>query len=197
MDISKLHTEVRKATQRLRRPPTEPHHIRVSFEGGGELGDDIVPAPVELIIEATNAAGELAGWFSDYWWTEVIQRWGEEPVTVHIAPTPSALLHPVMLNKLEMLRRVASRWRVVGHTYASEVATDDAIESLATSPYDEVRFIDQPRPGVLPDRRRWELPLGELFGCIRRAQERAGTVRPILTRLPSSTTGNRGSRTTE
>ena len=197
MDISKMHTEARKATQRLRRPPTEPHHIRVSFDGGGELGDDIVPAPVELTIEATNADGELAGWFSDYWWTEVIQRWGEDPVAVHVAPTPSALLHLVVLNKLEMLRRVAPRWRVVGHTYASEVATDDAIESLATSPYDEVRFIDQPRPGVVSDRGRWELPLGELFACIRRAQERAGTARPILTRLPSSAGEDSGSRTAD
>ena len=195
MDISRMHTEVRRATQRLRRPPTKPHHIRIPFDGDGELGDDIVPAPLELAIEATNAEGEVAAWFSDYWWTEVIQRWGEEPVTVHIAPTPSALLHLVVLNKLEMLHRVAPRWRVVGHTYASEVATDDAIESLAISPYDEVRFIDQPRPGVMPDRRRWELPLGELFACIRRAQDRSGARRPILTRLPPSAAADLGSRT--
>ena len=183
---SKTRLEVRHATQRLRRPPSKPLRIRASFESDGKLGENLVAAPAELTVEATGPDGEPASWLNDAWWTEVIQRWGDELITVHIAPTASALLHAVVLHQVEMVKRVVPGWRVVGHAYRNDVGSDEAIGQLALSPYDEVRFIDQPRPGSGSSRARWGLALDELFGQVRREQARVGTTKPILIRLPAA-----------
>ena len=183
-DKSRL--EARQATERLRRPPSEPRRIQLSFDSGGKLGEQIVPAPAELALEATNAEGELAAWFHDGWWTEVIERWGDDPVTIHISPTASALLHMVVLHQLEMIRRVAPTWRIVGHAYRDDLSDEDAIDRLACSPYDEIRVIDQTRHSRAPSgQSSLGTALNEIFGRIRREQTRAGTTRPILVRLPA------------
>ncbi|MHC4696143.1 MAG: hypothetical protein ACYTFA_05300 [Planctomycetota bacterium] len=180
-------TAVREATQKMRQPPREPIRITASFDGNGELDEGLLVGPIELTIEATNLDGDLAPWFDDYWWIELIERWGDQPVTLHIAPTPDAVAHPVVLHQMEMVSRVASRWRMVGHGYRGDISTDDAIELLAASPYHEVRFIDQGRPdGPIPARRgRFDLAIEDLFGRIRREQIRIGATRPVLVRLPS------------
>ena len=182
-DKSRL--QARQATERLRRPPSEPRRIHLGFESEGKLGEQIVPAPAELALETTNAEGELAAWFHDGWWTEVIQRWGDDPLSVHITPTPSALLHMVVLHQLEMIRRVAPTWRIVGHAYRDDLTDEDAIDRLACCPYDEIRVIDQARHSRAPSDRCLGIPLNEIFGRIRREQARAGTARPILVRLPA------------
>ena len=184
-----IRTELRRATQRSRKPPGSQTRLRIAFDGGGRLGEAVVSAPIELNIEATNSDRQLADWLDDLWWTELLQRWGVDPVSVHIAATPGALLHLVVLHHLDMLRRVAPKWRIVGHAYADDVRTQNDIEQLAASSYHEVRFQDAARPGVngsIPA--ETALPLSRLFGEIRRAQSALGVTRPILVRLPLNTT---------
>ena len=190
MDLERR-VETRHVVQRSRRAPREPARIVATFDEGCELGDEVILAPIELTIEPTNAEMETASWFNDFWWTDVIQRWNDCSVTVHIAPTPGALLHPVVLYQLDMLWRVAPNWRIVGHAYTDDIVTDEAIDQLASSPYHEVHFTDQPRPGApSSDRCTWRRPLEDLFGRIRRAQSRVGAVTPILVRLPQQKTGS-------
>ena len=180
-------TEVREAMQRLRRPPGDPVHIRATVDGGGEIGEDVASGPIELTVEVTDADGEPAVWFDDQWWTTLIERWADEPLTVHIAPTPTALLHPLTLYQLEMLRRVVPGWRIVGHAYADDVTSDDDVQLLAASAYDQVRFLDSPRSDPpQSDRCRSRSSIEELFGRIRREQARLGVSRPTLVRLPST-----------
>ncbi|UCE61175.1 MAG: hypothetical protein JSU63_05380 [Phycisphaerales bacterium] len=178
--------EQRRATQQKRRPPGEVVRVTARFDSDGVLQEDLTSAPAEVMIEATDSEGEVAVWFDDYWWTDLIERWVDDPITLHITQTPGALLHPVVLHQMEMVGRVAPRWRMVGHSYRSDVSTDDAIESLACSAYHEVRFLDQTRPGApRSDREGLDLSVDELFGRIRREQVRLGATRPVLVRLPA------------
>lgn len=186
MDLS-ARIEVRDATQRCRRGPRETPRLTAHFDGSGDLGKDLPTGPLELTIEATGEDMELASWLVDEWWTELIQVLADSQVTVHVAPTPGALLNPVVLYQLEMLRRVSPNWRLVGHAFTDDVATDAAVSDLVRSPYHEVRFADDPRPDAGPvDRRSWKPSIDKLFGQIRQQQTRLGRTTPILVRLPST-----------
>ena len=181
-----MRTAARKAVQGTRRPPGEPSRVRAAFQGGAECGDESIPGPIDLEIEATGADGEVAAWFHDVWWIDILQRWGDGLVTVQILPTPAALLHPRTLHYLEMVARVAPRWRLVGHAYLSDVSTDDEVALLARSPYHEVRFFDKPRPpATRSDRCLGTLSIGDLFGRVRSEQVRIKATKPILVRLPA------------
>ncbi|MCH7885239.1 MAG: hypothetical protein IIC01_08320 [Planctomycetes bacterium] len=183
-------SQLRNETERRRRAPPEPTHVLATFDHGGQLGGDTTHGPIELAVEVTDPDGKLADWFDDNWWTEVLQRWGDDPVTLRMAPTPQALLHPTVLHHLEMLRRVAPRWRIVGHAYVGDVASDEAVATAAGSAYHEIRFLDRPRPGAsASDRADWQLPLAELFGRIRQAQIEMNATAPILVRLPGEAAG--------
>jgi hypothetical protein len=142
-------------------------------------------APTDMYLEVTNSEGAVAEWFNDFWWTELLERWASEPVTLHIAATPGALLDPTVLHQLEMVGRVAPRWRMVGHAYRDAVSTDDHVRTLATTPYHEVRFTDEPHTmdGASDGHGGWSV--GELFGRIRGEQTRVTTRHPILVRLPN------------
>ena len=74
--------EARDATQRLRRPPSDPVHIRATVDGRGEIGEDLASGPIELTVEVTDADGEPADWLDDLWWTSLIERWGDDALTV-------------------------------------------------------------------------------------------------------------------
>ncbi|MBU0718693.1 MAG: hypothetical protein KJ749_10630, partial [Planctomycetes bacterium] len=179
--------EMREATRRRRRPPRKPQRITLGFDSDGKLENIVTPGPTELSIELTDSEGELAEWFNDAWWMSVMARWGDDTLAIHIAPTPGALLHPVVQSKLEMLRRVVPRWRHVGQAYRDDIISDAEVELLASSPYDEVRFVDEPRLATGQLGHRVQSPtLDELFGRIRRAQIAAGVARPFLVRLPSN-----------
>ena len=178
----------------LRRAPGEPLHIVVPFGGIGRLPEHGDIDNVELTIEATNADQELADWCDDDWWTDVIVCWGDRRVTLRFSPTPGALLHPVILYQLEMLRRVTPNWRLIGYGYRDDVTTVGDVAAIARSWYHEVRFIDQPRPGlVAADRFGSGARLDELFGRIRRAQAEVGMTTPILVRMAGES--GRGVRT--
>lgn len=178
--------QARRVASRRRQPPNHPVSVVASYEAGCHPSGENGPAPTDLTIEATNDDGEVAEWFDDTWWTGVVRSWGDAAVTLHVAPTPGALLHPIVLHHMEMVGRILPRWRIVGHAYRDDVVTDDAIEMLARSPYHEVQFLDRPRPTEpLSDRCDLAPPLEELFGRIRCKQLHLATTRPILVRLPA------------
>ncbi len=171
-----------------RRGPRPSVSVRVSFGSGGATPDVSPVGPIELTIEATSAAGELAGWLCDDWWTEVIGRWGDRACTVYVAPTPEALLHPVVLHQVEMLRRVLPEWRAVGYGFVEDLLGRDEIDQLLRSGYHELRLIDGRRPGVLKaDRRLDGTTVEVLIGEIRREQTRRSVSTPVLVRVPGST----------
>ncbi len=170
----------------LRAAPRDPVHIVLSQDGGGVLPANLTARPVDLAIEATDAEGLVAPWLDDEWWTEVIVRFGQSPVTVRFSPTPRALLHPLILSQIEMLRQVVPGWRTVGYGYLDDLSTAADIESIASSWYHEIRFIDHCRSGVpRSDRCAPNRAMGELFRLIRNAQSRIGMTTPVLVRMSS------------
>jgi hypothetical protein len=178
--------EVRTATRRRRRPPRKPVCVEATIEGRGQLAEDIAVGPIELTLETTDKDGELAGWLDDDWWLTLLERWGDEDVTVHIARTPAALLHPVVLHQLEMLRRVVQSWRLIGHASVATITGDQDIRALAASPYDQVRFGGESSNNPLDsDRCRTRPPIEDLFARVRREQALLGVNRPTLVRLSS------------
>ena len=177
--------QIRDSIQSTRRGPSKPVYLHVKYDSNGNLGSEIPHGPIELTVEPTGPDGMPAEWFDDIWWTEVVQRWGDDPVTIQIAPTPIAVLHPVVLHHVEMLRRVSPRWRIVSYAYVDDICTDDDIETFTGSLFHEVRFISDPRPGIETSDRFESMPLEQLFARIREAQTRRGTSSPILVRLPS------------
>jgi hypothetical protein len=188
MDLEEL-AEIRNTTQRTRRAPGEPGEVFVPFDGDGKIREDVVLGPVELTIEATDSDLDPPSWLNDDWWTDVIRRWAGCLVTVHIAPTPGALLHPVVLHQLMMLRRVTPHWRLVGHAYAHDISTDNAISEIAESPYHEIRFAVESGPRhVRADGDVMDLSTDELFSRVHQEQSRLGTKAPVLLRMPSNAT---------
>jgi len=174
---------IRSESRRKRRPPSTGQgnsDWQVPFCGTGILPQS--GTPTTLTICVTDEAGELAPWFDDYWWTDVLQRWMDFAVTVAIAPTPSAILHPVVLYHMEMIRRIVPQWRIVGRAFAHEFSTDEGIAQLAASPYHEVHVLDGAARTEDADHR----PLEEIFAEVRRMQQKLGTRHPILVRLPSN-----------
>jgi len=186
MDLS-AQREIRRMVESQRQAPREPARVVAAFDDGG-IGNDVVSGPILLMVEATNVQGELAAWLDDVWWTDVMEQWADCAVTVALAPTPGALLHPVVLHHVEMLRRVVPGWRIIGHAYGDDLATDEEIRQTANSPYHEVRVFDQRRPGFSPVGQGAPVAVDELFGRIRRDQSKTGTTRPALVRLPTGPT---------
>ena len=185
---ARLNEATRMEAQRRRRPPTERNALMVSASDGA-LPQASDAAPRDLTIQATDVSGEPAEWFDDRWWMEVVRRWGRESLSVTIDATPAALLHPVVLHQLEMLRRVAPQWRLTGRAYIVDIRNDRDVRTLARSPYHQVRFIDAPRQTHAPD----EGPTlarsaDELFGLIRAQQIVTGAARPVLVRVPDDRT---------
>lgn len=178
---------MRQVAQDNRRAPTEPTRVFARFDGEGKLGAAVPAGPIELRVEATDAGAQLAPWLDDEWWAYVLQRWVDRPVTVQIAPTFGAMLHPLVLHQLGMLRRVEPSWRLVGHAYVDDVVSDEDVVVMATSPYHEVRFMDRARARTTAADRFRSVPvLEELFGRVRTEQARRGARTPILVRLPST-----------
>ncbi|MGD2109505.1 MAG: hypothetical protein PVI86_08940 [Phycisphaerae bacterium] len=186
--------EVRRAVESRRQAPRQHAEILAAFENGRIL-DNGNTGPILLTVEATNAEGDVAPWLDDLWWTGVIRRWADSAVTVLFAPTPGALLHPVVLHHAEMLRRVEPGWRVVASAYRDDISGIAEISRVARSPYHEVRFFDQDRPGTPTSIEEYDRAIGldELFGQIRREQVRFDRRQPALVRLPAARSMSRPS----
>jgi len=170
--------------RRLRPPSTT--QLVAPVAGGGKLPDDVPPGPIRIDVESTDSEGGLAKWFGDDWFAELIRRFGDDFVTLHIAPTPEALLHPCVVYEAEMLRRVVPHWRVVITAYLSDVQTLEAAKAVAETPYHELRVLDETRPRtVTAERMGLGLSLTDLFGGLRREKRTASGRMPVLVRLPS------------
>jgi hypothetical protein len=173
-----------QAEQR-RQKPRLPSVLQFAFDGNAALPPGESPPPDQLHLEPTHDSGEIALWLDDMWWIDAIRRWRDRPMAVHLMPTPFALLHPVLLHQMDMLRRVVPHWRRVGHGYLDDVLTDDDMARIASSPYDEVRIIDGPRPGM-------HKPAAELRGVafpslllrVTRLQSAIRATKPVLVRIP-------------
>lgn len=178
--------EFRDAARAQRRPPVRLPEWFVPFEGEGIIQGDLPCGSGVLILEATNADGETAPWFQDYWWTELVERLGTVSLTIHVAPTPSAVLHPEVRHQVEMVRRVVPTWRLIGHAYRTDISGEEDIRTLAMSGFDELRVIDDARPNWSPGRMREDLPTAQILAAIRQEQQQLGTNRPVLVRAPAT-----------
>lgn len=180
-------SQIRNDVQSSRRGPGQPHSLHFSHDCQGKLSKDIPHGSIEITVEPTDPDGMLSEWFDDSWWMDVVQRWVDDAVIIHIAPTPIAVLHPVVLHHIEMLRRVCTRWRIVGYAYNNDICTNDDIEAFVASHFHEVRFIDETRFGMAISNRMEPLPLEKLFASIRNLQASKGAKLPVLVRLPAGT----------
>lgn len=181
----------RTETSARRRPPRCHRSIIVPFEPGDNFLSTLRECPAEITIEATDANAAVAAWLDDAWCLDILKRWADEPLAMHVAPTPGAVLHPVVLHLVEMVRRVAPRWRLVGHMHVEDVRTQGEIEKLAGSMFHEVRFIDADRRDGMRDDRTDRTdgaarPIAELLGLLRAEQIRFATTTPVWVRVPGA-----------
>lgn len=174
--------EQRQAVAGLRQGPRRARTIRIAALGDGSLPPNDDVKPTDVYIEATDPDGEISVWFDDWWWMECLSRWKDDVVTMHILPTPAALLHPVILHHVEMARRVAPQWRVVGHCWLEELDPDSASEAIARSPYHEIRVIEAPVPDPARKNPRRIAALQDLIRPVRQLQRESGRTLPILVR---------------
>lgn len=186
MDIESR-SQIRNDIQSIRRSPGQPVSLHFSYDCQGELSQDIPHGSIEITVEPTDPDGMLCEWFDDNWWMDVVQRWVDDQVTVYFAPTPIAVLHPVVLHQVEMLRRVCTRWRIVGYAYTNDVCTNEDVEAFVASHFHEVRFIDETRTNMVISDRIEPLPLEKLFASIRKLQASKRATLPILVRMPAGT----------
>ncbi|NOS99612.1 MAG: hypothetical protein HOP29_03190, partial [Phycisphaerales bacterium] len=130
--------ERRRLTTARRHRPSGPTAMVFRAGDGGVHGPDKPPRPTDVHLETTYPDGTLVEWFNDNWWLESIRRWKDRPLTLHIQRTPAALLHEDVAYELEMVRRMETPWRLVGHCYLSDIARPDGIRRLAVNHYDEI-----------------------------------------------------------
>ena len=180
---ARARTEGGTAAERLRRPPVSesPSPVVVRFAGDGCFDTSSGAPPAEFVIEAIGPDGQPAVWFDDYWWTGVLQRWMESALTVVIERSTGAITHPVVLHHVAMIRRVAPAWRVIAKGSAADLSGPDCASQIALSGYHEIHVCDGGEEGLHGEVRALE----EVFADIRREQQRLGTQRPILVRVPS------------
>ena len=181
-----MQNERRDTVAATRKRPAVPHQATFAADGDGKLGAQEDPRPTELLVEATDPTGQIADWLDDVWWMELLGRWKGRPLAIHILPSNAALLHPVVLHQVSMVKRVARGWRMVAHGYCCDVSGDPAVEALATSAYDEVRLVEGVRPN--DDSRpspAHVLRIEDLFSRVRRIQQSRGATRPVLMRAIS------------
>ena len=173
----------RIATQGTRRRPTNDSRLEVTFDEvrvEGVVGDC---RPAEVAIHATNSERVIAPWLTDGWWMELVSRWADDPLVVQVMPTPGAVLHPVVLVQMEMLRRVAPAWRLIGHAHAEELDSERAARIIAGSPYHEIRVPAAPATTVATPPPLRPARIEQVFSRIRQRQQQLGTTKPILIRL--------------
>lgn len=177
--------ERRKVAVGRRRRPTRANVRVFSAECDGSLGPETDPPPTDLRLDTTYPDGSIVAWFNDYWWIEVLRRWKDRPLTIHVLPTPDAVLHPAVLHELEMVRRLMSPWRLIGHCYVSDIGHPSILRRVAVNPYDEVRVIDSDRPSSDAfGTASAVLTIAEVFKRVHEIQRDEQTARPLLTRAP-------------
>lgn len=132
--------------------------------------------PFEIAIESTQADGEFSEWLTDDWWAELLAAHAERDLSVRVAPTPGATLHPTMLLQCEMLRRVVPRWRLIGETESGDWGVADPVPLIASSPYHEVRLL----PARTRTSDRGDIPPERLAALVLQEQRRLRRRTPVV-----------------
>jgi hypothetical protein len=132
----------RREITRCRRRPAKPQRIYFPADGIGECIEVDPDKPIELCIEATDNEGKLVPWLTDEWWIRTHSFCKDRTVTIVILPTARSLLDSVVLHQLEMVRRIAPKWRIIGYAYATETKSESNAGTWASTPYDEIRFCE-------------------------------------------------------
>jgi len=181
-------TEWRHATAARRRGPMLPARLTFPFSSPGIWPASIESEAVELVIEATDAEGHLADWLDGDWWMDAVERFTHCDTTVRILPTRGALLHPVLLHHVQMLRSTVPRWRLIGETDRHGITSEEDLRACAASGYHEIRFHERVESASVCSARTSSAPdIAALIGRIRRYQSDANLTTPVLVRLSSVT----------
>ncbi len=178
----------RTVTAARRRAPAGTKTIHIKADSNGSLGDELGMFPTDIRIDCTYDDGQITTWFSDDWWIDLLQRFKDRSLNLHIMPTAEALLHPIVLHELEMVRRLQTPWRLIGHCYLSDVGHPMLVNKIVFSPYDEIRIVTDERPcNGSAVKQSASLSLAELLDRVKTQQIADRTVYPLLTRAPAPT----------
>ncbi len=139
---ARMREKRRQQITQCRRRPLKPQRIYFPADGIGECIEVEPAGPIELCIEATDAEGNLVPWLTDEWWIRTHSFCKDRMVTVVILPTPGNLLDTVVLYQLEMVRRIAPKWRIIGYALSCDAHTEPNVERWVNTPYDEIRFCE-------------------------------------------------------
>lgn len=185
MEVQSI-SERRKVATARRHRPIGIHVREIPAGGDGSHGPEIGPYPQDLKLEVTQENGQIAVWFDDTWWLEALRRWKDVSLNLHILPSPDALLHPIVLHELDMVRRLQLSWRLIGHCYLSDIAQPTVLQRVAVNQYDEVRVIDRDRASTdAYDARPAKFTFAELNEKVRALQAMEKVSTPLLTRAPA------------
>lgn len=182
---ARMRTDQRSDAVRRRRKPGEGRIVHIPFDGNVPPAPADAEPPAEIIIDATDAAGVSADWLTDYFWLDILQQWSSQPVVIRFQPTHESLLNPVVLHQVNMLRRVAPEWRIVGECYLSDLAVEGRIAQAAVTGYHEIRVLDANRPGA-PNSGH-PLRLEDAAKRFRQVQTASQKTTPIFVRCPVRT----------
>ncbi len=139
---ARMREKRRREITRCRRRPVKPQRIYFPADGIGECIEVEPEKPIELCIEATDAEGKLVPWLTDEWWIRTHSFCKDRTVTDVILPTTGSLLDSVVLYQLDMVRRIAPKWRIIGYAYATDTKSETNAETWVSTPYDEIRFCE-------------------------------------------------------
>ncbi|MEE9296037.1 MAG: hypothetical protein V3W34_13890 [Phycisphaerae bacterium] len=185
MEVQSL-ADRRKVAGARRCRPTGMHIIEFPAMSDGSHGPKTGPFPEELRLETTYENGQIASWFDDNWWLETLQRWKDRPLTIHILPTPEALLHTIVLHELEIVRRLQISWKLIGHCYLSDIAYPQMVTRAAVNQYDEIRVMDEDRtPSESYEVRPAKLTIADMFEQVKTIQASEKVSAPLMTRAPA------------
>jgi len=186
MDIAAW-TDQRRTAARGRRRPRPAHANRFLANGRGKFDAEDVAKPTDVFIEATHPDGDTAAWFDDFWWLECLNRWKDDRLSMHVLPSPAALLHPAVLHQVDMARRIAPSWRMIGHCWLEELDLNASPDGIARSPYHEVRIIDAPMPERVGQPNPARPPkVQDLITRVRLIQRETNRTMPTLVRSTES-----------
>ncbi|MBN1488591.1 MAG: hypothetical protein JXA69_01635 [Phycisphaerae bacterium] len=108
----------------------------------GDLPDPAgTKAPRTLLVEATTPAGAIADWWHGDWWLRAATAWGKSRLRLVVLPTPGALLHADVLERLARLAIAARSWVLGGRSDGTGLASTAAIDELLRSAYHEMEFV--------------------------------------------------------
>ncbi|MGB0716792.1 MAG: hypothetical protein ACPGXK_12995 [Phycisphaerae bacterium] len=193
----KARQSMRTSTVERRVPPGGTTRVDLSPDCNGLFPETLGEGRLDLNLGVTDGDGELARWYLDEWWTEVLAHLGGRDATVHFLPTPGAMIHPVVIHHITMLRRVVPHWRVMGTAYRNDFMTEDDVRAVSRSLLHELRIVDDRRQVAgVGDRKFFDQSVEELFAQIRREQDAWGVHQTVLVRTatglgevePSATT---------